>query len=153
MVEPVYTPRKPSRTRRLAVRDADYLIRTWGSPQHTPLVLLHGTQDTSITFQFLIDALKNDWHVVAPDWRGHGGTAGGNGADWFHDYLADLDALLEALFADRAVNIVGHSLGGNLASVFAALRPGRVRRVISLDAFGIMGTDGAKFVDTLTKWI
>jgi pimeloyl-ACP methyl ester carboxylesterase len=153
MVEPIYTPRKPSRSRRLTVRDADYFVRIWGSPECTPLVLLHGTQDTSITFQFLVDALEGDWHVVAPDWRGHGGSRSGQRSGWFHDYLADLDALLEALFAHRAVDLVGHSLGGNLASTFAGLRPERVRSVISLDAFGILSADGDGFSDALAKWI
>jgi pimeloyl-ACP methyl ester carboxylesterase len=153
MVEPMYTPRKLSRTHRLAVRDADYLVRTWGSPESAPLVLLHGTHDTSITFQFLVDALAGDWYVAAPDWRGHGGTRSANGGAWFHDYLADLDALLEALFAHRPVNLAGHSLGGNLASTFAGLRPERVRRMIALDAFGIPDTDGVKLCDALSKWI
>jgi pimeloyl-ACP methyl ester carboxylesterase len=153
MVEPIYAPRKLSRTRRLAVRDADYLVRTWGSPECTPMVLLHGTQDTSITFQFLVDALEDDWYIVAPDWRGHGGSRSSTRSGWFHDYLADLDALLAALFAYRPVDLVGHSLGGNLATIFAGLRPERVRRVMSLDAFGILGAGGAGFSDALAKWL
>ena len=47
----------------------------------------------SASFQFVVDALRGDWHVIAPDWRGCGLTAWAPGGYWFPDYYADLDAL------------------------------------------------------------
>src|ERR1700743_1926912 len=98
MSDEAYKPLKASRTQRVQVRGADYLVRLWGPGSAPPLVLLHGARSTSATFQFLVDAFKMDWRVIAPDWRGHGHThsLSSNGA-WFHEYLADLDALLRAL--------------------------------------------------------
>ena len=53
-----------------------------------------------------------------------------------HDYVADLDALMVALFPETAINLVGHSMGGHAGSLYAGLRPQRVRNFVSLDAFG-----------------
>ena len=58
----------------------------WGDASHaTPtqptFVLLHGWMDVSASFQFVVDELKHDWHVLAPDWRGYGLTSW-TAADW-----------------------------------------------------------------------
>jgi pimeloyl-ACP methyl ester carboxylesterase len=153
MLEGVYQPQVESRIDVLPVNDAQYSVRSWGPPDATPLVLLHGTRDTSVTFQFLVDSMAHSWRIVAPDLRGHGGTPGVERCGWFHDYLADIEVLLESLFPARAVNLVGHSLGGNLASTLAGLCPGRVHRLVVLDAFGIMPPTPTAFVDVMTRWL
>jgi pimeloyl-ACP methyl ester carboxylesterase len=129
------------------------MVRTWGGESAPPLVLLHGTRDGSASFQFLVDSLKGDWRIVAPDWRGHGQTQSPAGGSWFHDYLADLDVLLEVIFPDQPVALVGHSLGGNVASVYAGLRPERVRHMISLDAFGVVPLNEADVVREIQNWL
>jgi len=74
--------------------------------------MLHGWMDVSASFQFVVDALRRSWRVLAPDWRGYGLTDRAQ-ADcyWFPDYLADLDQLLDALLPDEPVALVGHSMG------------------------------------------
>lgn len=143
----------PSRTLRCDVRGLQYGVREWGPHDAAPLVLLHGTRDTSVTFQFLVDAFAGRWRIVAPDWRGHGLTPGVPQGYWFHELLADLEALLTALFPREAVPLVGHSLGGNIASVYAGLRPTRVTRVVSIDGFGILATRPAEFSGVLARWL
>jgi pimeloyl-ACP methyl ester carboxylesterase len=86
--------------------------------------MLHGWMDVSASFQFVVDALEADWHVIAPDWRGFGLTEWRGDAYWFPDYLGDLDAC--ALAPDEPLRLVGHSLGGNVASLYAGVRPARV---------------------------
>lgn len=137
----------------IPVRDSLYQIRSWGPADGEPLVLLHGSRDTSITFQFMVDSLKHPWRVIAPDWRGHGGSESAERGGWFHDYLADLSIILDTLFPATPVNVLGHSLGGNLASSFAGLRPERVRQLIAIDAFGLMPSHPEAVVDILTKWL
>ena len=108
-----------------------------GDPKRGASILfLHGTQDSSITFQFVVEHLRDDWCVVAPDWRGHGHSQWVNQGYWLHEFVADLDVLVDAISPERAVPIVGHSLGGNIASVFAGLRPSRLSHLVSLDGFG-----------------
>src|SRR5918993_294241 len=72
MTHSAYTPRRPSRSTFLDVRGLRYHLRSWGEVADPALVLLHGGQDGSATFQFLVDAFQRGWHVMAPDWRGHG---------------------------------------------------------------------------------
>ncbi len=153
MDDEAYKALKPSQTARYEIRDASYLVRTWGPDSARPIVLLHGMRDTSTTFQFLVDALNGTWRIIAPDWRGHGQSQAIAHGYWFHDYLADLDALLEILVPDQAVDLIGHSLGGNVASVYAGLRPDRVRHVISLDAFGTLDQSDSNFPDLLANWL
>jgi len=152
MADERYRPRKPSTAVRRNIRGVDYFVRSWGPESARPLVMLHGTRDSSVTFQFLVDALRGEWRILAPDWRGHGQSPFATHA-WFHDYLADLDALLDWLLPDQPVDLVGHSLGGNVASVYAGLRPGRVRHMVSLDAFGINPLTEEEFPDLLLGWI
>jgi pimeloyl-ACP methyl ester carboxylesterase len=104
----------------LQIRGLRYHVRHWRSRGAPKMVLLHGWMDVSASFQFMVDALRAPWDVYAPDWRGYGLTDWGK-ADcyWFPDYIADLDALLEHIEPGAAVNLVGHSLGGNVAALYA----------------------------------
>ena len=132
----MYRAQKVSRSTILDVRGLRSHIRCWGPDTGEPLVLLHGGQDASPSFQFVVDCLKRDWRIVAPDWRGHGKSGHAPQGYWFADYLADLDAILEQLFPGLPVPLIGHSLGGNAACIYAGLRPERVLRLVSLDGFG-----------------
>jgi pimeloyl-ACP methyl ester carboxylesterase len=110
-------------------------------------------RDTSATFQFLVDALRDSWRIVAPDWRGHGLTHAAPQGVWFHELLADLEALLRAWSPNDPVRLVGHSLGGNVAGVYAGVRPDRVSHVVSIDGFGVPGTNPAVLASLLSRWL
>lgn len=128
--------RLASRSETLTVRGLRYNIRRWGRTDAPTVLFLHGTQDSSVTFQFLVDELEQDWSVVAPDLRGHGGSDWVPQGYWLHEFLADVDAIFRDVLGDRPTPVVGHSFGGNIASVYAGLRPGRITKLVSLDAFG-----------------
>lgn len=130
------TERAPSRVQEIDVRGVRYCVRKWGPEDARPIVFLHGTQDNSLTFQFMVEHLRGDWCVIAPDWRGHGRSQWVSQGYWFHEFVADLDVLVDTLLPDVAFPVVGHSLGGNIASVYAGLMPDRVTHLISLDGFG-----------------
>jgi pimeloyl-ACP methyl ester carboxylesterase len=144
---------KPSASRFVDVRGLRYHVRTWGDAGARKLVLLHGWMDVSASFQFLVDALTRDWHVLAPDWRGFGLSAWPQDGYWFADYIADLDALLRALAPDEPVALAGHSLGGNVALLYAGVRPAAVGGVVSLDGFGLPAEDAATAPDKITRWL
>jgi len=84
---------KVSRSQFVDVRGLSYHVRTWGEAGAPKLFLLHGWMDVSASFQFLVDALAGQWHVLAPDWRGFGPSETPQDGYWFPDYVADLDAL------------------------------------------------------------
>ena len=138
-----YAPRRAARSEFIRVRGLRYHVNVWGdlaraTPERPPLVMLHGWMDVGASFQFVVDALPADRHVLAPDWRGFGLTdTPPCDTYWFPDYLGDLDALLDAMLPDRAVDLLGHSMGGNVVMLYAAVRRQRVRRLVNLEGFGL----------------
>jgi pimeloyl-ACP methyl ester carboxylesterase len=144
---------KPSTSEFHTVRGLRYHIRTWGNARHPRLFLLHGWMDVSASFQFLVDCLDREWHVVAPDWRGFGLSGWADAGYWFPDYYADLDALLDLYQPDAPVNLIGHSLGGNVATTYAGLRPERIAKLVTLEGLGMPRSDPAGAPDRLVKWL
>jgi pimeloyl-ACP methyl ester carboxylesterase len=128
---------KPSRSEFHTFRGIRHHVRLWGDAASPKLFLLHGWMDVSASFQFLVDAFKQDWHVIAPDWRGFGLSDWSNEGYWFQDYYADLDALVDIYSPGEPAHIVGHSMGGNIACTYSGIRPARVRKLISLEGFGM----------------
>jgi pimeloyl-ACP methyl ester carboxylesterase len=136
------------------VRGLRVHCRRWGDPSRPTLFLLHGWMDVSASFQFLVDALRGDWHVVAPDWRGFGlsGRAK-DGAYWFPDYFADLEALLGHFHAGAPATLIGHSMGGNVAAMYAGVRPGRVARLVNLEGFGLAAVAPDQAPRRYARWL
>jgi pimeloyl-ACP methyl ester carboxylesterase len=145
---------KPSESVFLAIRGLRYHCRCWGDPAAPKLFLLHGWMDVSASFQFFVDALAGRWHAIAPDWRGYG-LSEWSGADsyWFPDYLADLDALLAHWSPTQPVALIGHSMGGNVASLYAGVRPERVGRFVNLEGFGLSATDPSRAPARYAEWL
>ncbi|MBI2311724.1 MAG: alpha/beta hydrolase [Betaproteobacteria bacterium] len=135
------------------IRGLRYHVRSWGKPGWPRIFLLHGWMDVSASFQFLVDALQQEWHVIAPDWRGFGLTGWNQGVYWFPDYLADLDALLALYSPGEPARLAGHSMGGNVALLYAGVRPDRVRRVASLEGFGIPRTTPDMAPAKFAEWL
>ena len=136
------------------VRGLRYHCRIWGDPGRPTLFMLHGWMDVSASFQFLVDALRGNWRVIAPDWRGYGLSAWGPADSyWFPDYMGDLDRLLAHFEPERAVSLIGHSMGGNIASMYAGVRPERVSHLINLEGFGMRRSDPAKAPARYAKWL
>ena len=145
---------KPSESLFLDVRGLRYHVRRWPSAGAPKVFLFHGWMDVSASFQFLVDALQGDWDIYAPDWRGYGLTAWGNSdCYWFPDYLADLEVLLDSLQPDAPVNLVGHSLGGNVVALYAGIRPGRVAKLVNLEGFGLPQTRPEQAPKRYRAWL
>lgn len=143
-----------SRSEFVDVRGLRLHVRHWGREGAPKLFMLHGWMDVAASFQFVVDALQGDWHVIAPDWRGFG-LSQRSGADtyWFPDYLADLDVLLDRYAPEQPVDLLGHSMGGNIASLYAGVRPQRVRRLINLEGFGLPDTKPAQYPGRVARWL
>lgn len=148
-----YQPRRVPRHERLQLRGLDHHVTRWGPDSPAPWVMLHGWADTSDTFQFVVDAFLADHAIVAPDWRGFGRSAWQGGPYYFSDYLADLDALLAKECADAPATLIGHSMGGNLACLYAGIRPERVARVINLEGVGMRRTQPTEAPERYRRWL
>jgi len=144
---------KSSRSEFLTLRGRRLHCREWGEAAAPRLFMLHGWGDASASFQFVVDALARDWHVVAPDWRGFGRSAGNGGAYWFPDYIADLDGLLEHYSGASPARLVGHSMGGNLATLYAGIRPERVAGIVNLEGFGLAPVESDLAPQRYAKWL
>lgn len=144
---------KQSDSEYLKLRGMRTHVRRWGKADAPQLFLLHGWMDVSASFQFFVDALAGDWQVIAPDWRGFGQTEWNNHSYWFPDYISDLDALLTHYSPDAPVRLVGHSLGGNAACLYAGIRPERVAAVATLEGFGLHASDPSDAPSRYARWL
>ncbi len=148
-----YKPVKEPLRKTVSIRQLDYCLNCWGDESAAPVFLLHGWADNGMTFQFLADCMSDYWFLVAPDWRGFGGSARARDGYWFPDYLADLDALLDRFSPQAPVRLVGHSMGGNVAWMYAGIRPERVSHVVSLDVFGLPDTSPDAAPARYRQWL
>jgi pimeloyl-ACP methyl ester carboxylesterase len=152
----MYQARRSSRTEFVPIRQLRYHVRLWGEPGagKTPLVMVHGWMDVGASWQFVVDALQEDHYVIAPDWRGYGLTESGAVDNyWFPDYLADLDFLLDHYSPQAPVDLAGHSMGGNIAMLYAGARPQRIRRLVNLEGFGMAATRPSQAPKRYAAWM
>jgi pimeloyl-ACP methyl ester carboxylesterase len=156
----MYQVKRPSTSAFVPIRGLNYHVRTWGepSPKLPPLVLVHGWMDVAASYQFVIDALSHEFvqdrFIVAPDWRGYGKTLSPDQDNyWFADYLADLDFLLDHYAPSQPVDLVGHSMGGNVVMLYAGIRPHRIRRLINLEGFGLPASRPAQAPARYALWM
>ena len=162
-LSPPYRPTRCAASLALPIRGLSYHLQAWGrpalaTPERPLLLLLHGWMDVGASFQFMVDALAalegEQRYIVAPDWRGFGrSSAGGGDGYWFPDYLGDLDALLDQLSPTQPVDLLGHSMGGNVVMSYAGVRPQRVRRLVNLEGFGLPATKPHHAPKRLLQWL
>jgi len=158
-----YAVRRPARSRHVVVRGLRHHVLEWGeralaTRARPTLVMQHGWMDVAASFQFVVDALATDRHVLAFDWRGFGLTETPK-ADtyWLPDYLGDLDAMLDALCFETPdappIDLLGHSMGGNVVMLYGGLRPQRIRRLVNLEGFGMPQTRAEQAPQRYLQWL
>lgn len=119
------------------------------------VVLLHGYLDLARSFEEVIAAIgATGYRVIAPDFRGHGDTDPVPPGACYHamDYVADLDALLDALALDR-VHLVAHSMGGAVATRYAGARPSRVASLALIEGVGPPSMPADVTPDRTIAWL
>lgn len=132
-----YPVLRPPERSTFAARGLHFQLHRWPGTDPNPIILVHGWGDTAATWQFVADELAPRRSLLAYDARGFGGTQWPADGYWFPDYLADLEALIDDVSPDRPVDLVGHSMGGNVCMLYAGIRPERVRRLMNLEGFGM----------------
>lgn len=137
----------------LEIRGLSFQLYRWPGEDPQPLVFAHGWGDTGETFQFIVDELSSRHTIVAFDARGFGRTEWAQDGYWFPDYLADLDALLDALSPHAPVDLLGHSMGGNVAMLYAGARPERVRRLMNLEGYGLPPLPADRAPGRYREWL
>ena len=143
------------RERRLRVRGVELAVCEWGAAAAPAVVCCHGWLDQGAAWDRVAVALvSRGYRVVAPDHRGHGGSAWTPPGTTYHfmEYVADLDVLMASLGLEAAL-LVGHSMGGTIASLYAGLRPARVRGLVLLDGLGPPAVTVADAADQATTFL
>lgn len=156
-----YLPRRASTVEQLTIRGAvPYRIHRWvpangSSLNAPPLLLAHGWMDVGASFQRCVDYLSPGREVIALDWRGFGGSRGELPIDSysFHDYYGDLDAIVDYISPNSPIDLLGHSMGGNIVMVYAGTRPTRIRRLINVEGFGLAKSAPSEAPTRLAQWL
>ncbi len=154
-----YIARRTSRSHFISARSLRHHVLQWGepsmvTPERPALVMLHGWMDVAASFQFVVDALHTERLVLALDFRGFGLTET-PAADsyWFPDYLGDLEAVLDSLLPEQKFDLLGHSMGGNVAMLYAGVRPERIRKLVNLEGFGLPASTPAQAPKRYAQWL
>jgi pimeloyl-ACP methyl ester carboxylesterase len=154
-----YLPRCPARSATVRLRGLKIHLNLWGEASRVradrpPLLLMHGWMDVGASFQFTVDAMRDDRFVIAADWRGFGlSDATASDCYWFADYLGDLDALIDHLSPGAPIDLAGHSMGGNIVMTYAGVRPARVRRLINMEGYGVPDARAEMAPKRLAQWL
>ena len=148
-----YQPRRPSRHETRLIRGVRQHLTRWGPESDSPVILLHGWMDTAASFQFVVDCMGDHSSCVALDWRGFGRSDWEPNGYWFPNYLADLDGLLDIVSPAQPARLVGHSMGGNVASLYAGVRPERVERLVNIEGFGLPRISADKAPERYREWL
>ena len=160
-----FVPTYPAKSLILPARGLQQHLLIWGdlsriSAKEPLLLLVHGWMDVAASFQFMVEALRQqpgwaDRPIAALDWRGFGQTPAPVGGDsyFFPDYLGDLDAVVHALSPDHPIDLLGHSMGGNVVALYAGARPNKIRRLVNLEGFGMPASTAEEAPDRYTRWL
>lgn len=130
----------------------------WGNPDAPPLLLLHGFRDHCRNWDWVARELCKDYHVIAPDLRGHGDSAWTNDGQYsLSSYLYDLASLIHQLKL-APLRIVAHSLGGNIALRYAGLMPDNIDRLVVIEGLGPLPNTSKEsepelVVDRMMNWL
>jgi pimeloyl-ACP methyl ester carboxylesterase len=108
----------------------------WGNPTKPPLLMLHGGRDHCRNWDWTAAALRHDWHIIAPDLRGHGDSQWStDGSYAMAGYVYDLAQLIHQQKL-APVTILAHSLGGNITLRYAGIYPETVARLVVIEGLG-----------------
>jgi pimeloyl-ACP methyl ester carboxylesterase len=154
---PVLEPAGPASrvyfSERLRLHYAD-----WGNPDAPPLILLHGGRDHCRNWDWVAAELRRDWHILAPDLRGHGDSSWSPGGHYsMAGYLYDLAQLIHQQEL-APVRIIAHSLGGMIASRYAGIYPDKIERLVAIEGLGYSPKSLAKraerrIAERMRRWV
>ncbi|MBT3942115.1 MAG: alpha/beta hydrolase [Chloroflexi bacterium] len=120
-----------------------YSVLEYGSPDNPPAILLHGVWSTGAVWHDISVALSETHHVRSVDFRGRSQTEWSSEGDYSTEaYVADVLGLYEAWGLDSAT-VIGHSMGGGVATALAAGHPEMIDSLVIIDSGPVMRAGSA----------
>ncbi len=108
----------------------------WGNEDAPPMLLVHGGRDHCRNWDWVAERLRDDYHIIAPDLRGHGDSQWVIGGGYNQiDYVYDIAQLLSQKNM-TPTTIIGHSLGGSISLLYSGLYPKTVTKLVSIEGMG-----------------
>jgi pimeloyl-ACP methyl ester carboxylesterase len=108
----------------------------WGNEGAPPLLLVHGNRDHCHNWDWVAQELRDNYHIIAPDFRGHGDSEWVIGSTYSHsEYVYDLAQLIHQQNL-APLKIVAHSLGGGVALKYAGIYPENVEKLVVIEGTG-----------------
>lgn len=108
----------------------------WGNPDKPLIVLVHGGRDHARNWDWVAQELREEYHVIVPDLRGHGDSEWARGSEYaMVEYVVDLAQMLSQLDA-FPVTLIGHSLGGGIVLQYSGVYPEKVAKVVAIEGLG-----------------
>ncbi|MEC7183462.1 MAG: alpha/beta hydrolase [Bdellovibrionota bacterium] len=128
---------------------------TWGNPKSPPLFFIHGFADSGKNFQWVAENLKNQYFCIAPDLRGHGHSEKGKSplGYFFYEYIADIHQIFDHYSPNEPVLAIGHSMGGNIVSLYGGACPDRVKAFINIEGLGIRDRSRESAPKVFSNWL
>ncbi len=109
----------------------------WGNAGAPPLLLIHGGRDHARSWDWVAEELRHDWHIIAPDLRGHGDSSWSPDGNYeMSAFVYDIAQLIHQLGL-APVSIIAHSMGGNIATRYAGLYPENVKKLVNIEGLGL----------------
>ncbi len=143
------------KSKKIKIHGLSHQFYFWGSPKKPKLFLFHGWLDTAASFDFLCQYLEKDFYCIAPDMRGYGKSEHGKSdlGYFFYEYVADVHAVLSYFSPQEPARVLGHSLGGAIASFYAGSFPERVSHFINVEGFAVRDNPPDRAPEKARKWI
>ena len=108
----------------------------WGNPDAPPMLLVHGGRDHCRNWDWVAEALRKDYHIIAPDLRGHGDSQWSMSANYnMGNYIYDLAQLVHQQNL-APVTIIAHSLGANISLRYTGVFPETVKKLVAIEGLG-----------------
>lgn len=108
----------------------------WGNRDAPPMLLVHGGRDHCRNWDWVAERFRKDYHIIAPDLRGHGDSQWMIGGSYNQiDYVYDIAQLLHQT-GMTPVTIVSHSLGGSISVAYTGLYPDKVKKLVAIEGMG-----------------
>lgn len=148
-----WRPRRAATPGIIETREGRLGTTRWGPATGAPILILHGWMDCGAAFALLAEELPAHWPVLALDWRGYGRSERRVERYWFPDHVAELEAVLDLVSPGQPARLIGHSMGGTVAMMYAGMRPERIDWVVNIEGFGLPALPPAQFPAHAAGWL